>query len=87
MRQPRRTLDVRSDLVAVFSGHADVGQDDVGRLGIQARNRLVAVADCDHLDVFVGECQLDDALNSDAVVSEQESMGHLECIGWIMASL
>ena len=87
VRQPRRVLHVRGDFVAVFSRHADVGQHDVGRLGIETRDRLVAIAHRHDLDVFVGERKLDHALNRDAVVREQESMRHLGCIGWIAPSL
>ena len=74
-------LDVRGDFVAVAARHPDVGQHDVGRIGVEARDRLVAVADGDDLDVLVGERQLDDALDRDAVVGEQKRMRHLGDIG------
>ena len=41
---------------------------------------LLAVADGDDLDVLVGERQLDDALNRDAVVGEQQGMRHVWCL-------
>ena len=79
--EPGGFFDVLRDLVAVLAGHADVGQHDVRRRGVEARDRLVAVADRDDLDVLVRERQLDDALNGDAVVGEEERMGHGLFIG------
>ena len=52
-----------------------------GGVRVDARDRLVAVADRDDVDVLVGERQLDDALNRDAVVGEEEGMRHLGLIG------
>ena len=68
--------DVIGHLVAVLSGHADVGKDDIRRRGLEPGDRLVAVADGDDGDVLVGERQLDDALNGDAVVDQQEGRRH-----------
>ena len=48
-----------------------------GGAASSARDRLVAVADGDDVDVLVGERQLDDALNRDAVVGEKKGMRHL----------
>ena len=45
-------------------------------LDSQAGDRLLAVADGDDLDVLVGERQLDDALNGDAVVGEEQLVRH-----------
>ena len=81
VRQPRRVLHVRGHFVAVFSRHPDVGQHDVRRLGIEVSDCLIAVADRDDLDVLVGEGQLDDALDGDAVVGKQQLMGHDGVIG------
>ena len=39
-----------------------------------------AVADRDHLDVLVGERQLDDPLDGDAVVGEQQFVGHVDLL-------
>ena len=44
-------------------------------------DRLIAVADGDHLDVLVGERQLDDPLDRDAVVGKQNSLRHVDVIG------
>ena len=87
VRQPRRLLDKRGNLVPALAGHADVGEDDVGRRGLEAVDGLVAVADGNHLDVFLGEGQLDDALDRDAVVSQQKSMRHLVSIGRTLATM
>ena len=43
---------------------------------LEALDRLIAVADGDHLDVLVREGQLDDALNRDAVVGQQQGVRH-----------
>jgi hypothetical protein len=69
VRQPGRLLDVLRNLVPRFSGHADVGQDDVRRGRVEHGDGLLAIADRHDLNIFVGERQLDDALNGDAVVS------------------
>jgi len=72
---------VAGDVVAALARHADIHQDDVGRHRVQAGDRLVAVADGDDVDVFVGEGQLDDALNRHAVIGEEQSLRHLGYIG------
>ena len=82
MVQPRRLLHVGRHFVAVAARHADIGEHDIGRIGVQTGDGLIAVADGNHLDILVGECQFDDALNRDAVVGEQKLMGHLGPIGW-----
>ncbi len=81
VRQPRRLLDESRDLVAVAPGHPDVGEHDVRRRRLEALNRLLAIADRGHLDVLVGERQLDDALNRHAVVGQKEGVWHLGPIG------
>ena len=81
MIQPRRLFDVRGHLVAIAARHADVGEDDVGRIGVQTGDSLIAVAHGDHLDILVGEGQLDDSLNRNAVVGKQKLMGHFGPIG------
>jgi hypothetical protein len=77
VRQPRRLLDELRHFIAVTARHPDVGEHDVGRRRLQTLNRLLAVADRGHLDVLVGERQLDDALNRDAVVGQEEVYGTL----------
>ena len=81
VRELRVLTNVIGDFVAVFSRHADVGEDDVGRRGFEPLDGLIAVADREDLDVLVGKCQLDDALNRDAIVGQQQSMRHLVSIG------
>ncbi len=76
VRQVRVVLDERGYLVAVAARHPDVGEHDVRRLGRNPVDRLLAVAHRRHADVLVGEGQLDDPLNRDAVVCEQESVRH-----------
>ena len=72
----RRPLDEGRHLVAVAFGHADVGQDDVGTIALDALDRVSAVADGDDLDVLVGERQLDDTLNRDGIIGEQQLVRH-----------
>ena len=74
--EPRIVLDERRDLVAVALGHADVGKDDVRAIGDDPLDRLLAVADRRDLDVFVGERELDDALDRHAVVGEKKLVRH-----------
>lgn len=69
------------DLVARPPGHRDVHQHDVGRLAVDGLDSLITVADRNHIDVFIGERELDDPLNRDAVVGEQELVWHLVVIG------
>jgi hypothetical protein len=57
-------------------GHADIGQDDVRAIGLYALDGLSTVADGNHLHIFIGEGQLDDPLNGDAIVCEQELVRH-----------
>ena len=49
-------------------------------------DRLIAVADGDDMNVFVGKRQLDHALNGDAVVGQKEGMGHVTVIGTYAAA-
>ena len=70
MRKVGRLLHVLGDVVAVSARHADVGEHDIGRHGVEPRDRLIAVAHSDDLDVFARERQLDDTLNRKAVVSQ-----------------
>ena len=76
VRELRIAFDERRDFVAVALGHPDVRQHDVGPLGLHALDRLPAVADRQHLNVFVRERQLDHPLNGDAVVGEQQFGRH-----------
>ena len=46
-----------------------------GSLGAQALDGLLAVADGDHLHVFIRERELDDSLNGDAVVGKEKLVG------------
>ncbi len=69
-------LDELGHLVAVTLGHADVGEHDIGTIRADPLDRLLAVANRDHLDILTSKRQLDDALDRDAVVGEQEFMRH-----------
>ncbi len=62
----------RRDLVAVVFRHPDIREDDVRRSGPDLLDRLAPVAGRNDGDVFVGERQLDDAPNRQAVVREQQ---------------
>ena len=70
-------LDELGHLVAVALGHADVGEHDIGTLRADPLDRLLAVADRDHLDILTSKSQLDYAPDRDAVVGDQELMRHL----------
>ena len=70
-------LDELGHLVAAALGHADVGEHDIGTLRADPLDRLLAVANHDHLDILTSKSQLDYALDRDAVVGEQELMRHL----------
>jgi hypothetical protein len=76
VRQVGMRLHEGRDFVAAPLRHADVGQDDVGPLGLDARDRLLAVADCHDLDILARERQLDDALDGHAVVGQQKLLSH-----------
>jgi hypothetical protein len=49
---------------------------DVGTIDGNSGDGLLAVAHGHHVDVFARECELDDALNRDAVVGKQQLVGH-----------
>ncbi len=76
VRQPRIALDEGRDLVAVPLGHADIGEHDVRTIGAHPLDGLTAVADRDDVDVLVRERELDDPLDGDAVIGEQQLVGH-----------
>ena len=59
-----------ADFVAVFLGHDDVGQDDVRAHFRKFLDGFVAVIDGCDLVIAVGEGQLNDLLNGDAVIRE-----------------
>ena len=80
MRELGRPFDERRHLVAIPLGHPDVGEHDIGPIALDALDRVGAVADGDHLDVLVGERQLDDTLDRDGVIGEQELMRHAPMI-------
>jgi len=61
-------LDVVRHFVPGTAGHPDVDQHDIGRIRLDALDRLIAVADGDDRNGLVGERQLDNTLNRDTVV-------------------
>ena len=69
-------LHIGGDLVPVALGHVDVGQDDVGGVDVEAIYGQLTVSDRRDFDVFVGERELDDALNRHAVIGEKKLMCH-----------
>ena len=69
-------LHERRHVVAALFGHADVGEHDVGKLGGDTCDGLLAVVDGNHLDVLARKRQLDDALDGHAVVGQQELLHH-----------
>jgi len=76
VRERRDSFHVRRHLVAVGLRGADVGEDDVGRFGRDPLQRGPAVADTHHLHVTSREGQFHDAANRDAVVHDEELVGH-----------
>jgi hypothetical protein len=76
--QRRRLPHVQRDLVSVTSRHADVGEEDIGRIVAQPEHRRLAIADRDDVDGFIGKRLLDDALDRETVVSQQEFLSHLD---------
>ena len=75
--RPRRVrLDLLADLVAVLLRHDDVAENDVGPDLGEPLEREAPVAHGDHVEVLVREGQLDDLLDRDAVVREQDLLGH-----------
>ena len=66
------SLDERRNLVAASLRHADIGENDVRTIRRNARNRLFAVTDSDHLHVLTRKGELDHPLNRDAVVGQQQ---------------
>ena len=71
-----RLFTICGDFVAVALGHVDIRQHDIRRIRIEAVDCELSVSNRGHFDVFVGERQLDDALNRDAVVGQEEFMRH-----------
>ena len=75
--QARRVAQMPRDIVTIAAGDTDVGENDIGRRFVDRGDRLVAVIDRDHVHVFVGEGEPDDALDGDAVVDQQQLIRHL----------
>jgi hypothetical protein len=76
-----RPFDVLGHFVPGTTGHARVHEHDIRRTGVDSGNRLVTVAHGDHLDVLVGESELDHTLNREAVVGKKKGLSHLGLIG------
>jgi len=64
----RPAFYVCGNFIAIALRHVDIREHDVEPFGIEAIDRELPVAHRGHVDVFIGECQLDDALNRDAVI-------------------
>ena len=69
-------LDELADLVAVLLRHDDVAENDVRTDLLDLLDGESAVADGHHVEVLVGEGQLDDLLDRDAVVGKQNLLAH-----------
>jgi hypothetical protein len=76
MRELRTAFDVARDLISVALRHADIRENDVRGIRLDPFDGLLAVADGRDLDVFVRECELDDALDRDAVVRQEKLVRH-----------
>jgi hypothetical protein len=72
----RVLLDEVAHLVAVLLRHDDVAEDHVGADFLGLLDGEPPVADGCHLEVLVGEGQLDDLLDRDAVVRQQDLLAH-----------
>ena len=72
----RRLLDELADLVAVLLGHDDVAENHVRTHFLDPLHGEPAVAHRDHVEVLVGESQLDDLLDRDAVVRQKDLLAH-----------
>src|SRR6185295_9469713 len=68
VRERRRVLDVSRDFVAAASGHSDISQDNVGNRTIQGGNRVIAITEGDHGNIFRSKGQFDDPLDRGTVV-------------------
>src|SRR5439155_10722595 len=51
-------------------------QHDVRGIGVEAVDGQLTIAYRNDFDILVGECELDDALDGDAVVCQKELMRH-----------
>ena len=72
----RSRLDELADLVAVPARHEDVGEDEIEGVLAQLPKGKFTVADGDDIDSFIGERQVDDLLNRDAVIGQQDLVRH-----------
>src|SRR5215471_530092 len=70
------SLDHLANLVAVLFRHDDVSQDEVGTLLAKLLQRLLPVRDADEVVVAVGERQLHDLLDREAIVREKNFLAH-----------
>jgi hypothetical protein len=69
-------LDLLADLIPVLLRHDDVAKDDVGPHVRQLLESEAPVANGDDVEVLIREGQLDHLLDRDAVVGEQDLLGH-----------
>ena len=76
MLEARVGLDRLADLVAALARHHDVRQDQVRTLLARARDRGIAVVDHHEAHVLVGEADSHDLLDRDAIVGQQQGLGH-----------
>ena len=76
VRQRGVAFDERRHVVAITFRHPDVGQHDVRAIPLGSLDRLLAVAYSDDLHVLVRKRKLDDALDRDAVIGQQQLVGH-----------
>ena len=75
-RGRRVLLDLLADLVAVLLGHHDVGENEIGRVLPRFLESEPAVRDARQQIFGVGEHQLDDFLNGQAVVGHEDLFSH-----------
>ena len=81
MLQCRLLLDGGTQLVAVFPGHVDVGQHQVGHQFLGPGIGAVAVVGNGQLVIFMGEGDLDHLLDGNAVIGQQQPFAHGVLLG------
>ena len=69
-------LDELANFIPVLLGHNDIAEHDVRLDGPNLVDGLLPVSDGVELEILIGERELDNLLNRDAVVGEQDLVSH-----------
>jgi hypothetical protein len=70
-------FDCLTHLVAVLSGHHDVGEDQVRTSLLGALQRVVSVVDGHESHVLARKTDIHDLLDRDTVIRQQQRLGHV----------